>query len=315
LVADRGGADPCSGYDPFVLTRHSRSTDFRSAIDANLQPTRRWSDLTDDPNDPIVIARRADTLRLAWRAPIADRAEFILERSAGRRVLDVGCVAHDVGRMASPGWLHARVAKAASECVGVDVLQAGVEHMRELGYTAVIHDASTGAGPLAELGPFDVIVAGELIEHVVSVDMLFRLAVEVLAEDGELIVTSPNPWAPHRVRAGQLGIAWENCDHILLAFPSGIAELAERHGMVLAEAFTVDDPGPGGFIARAKQLRRILAGRQWKTVGISSIGARIERRVGATWATRLARRAFFGRRRFLGETFVYVVRRTSITSS
>jgi 2-polyprenyl-3-methyl-5-hydroxy-6-metoxy-1,4-benzoquinol methylase len=291
--------------------RHSRSTAFRGAIDAAPQPVHRWSDLADDPNDANAIARRADTLRAAWRPAVADRAEFIVERSAGRKVLDIGCVAHDVDRMTSSEWLHARVARAARECVGVDVLEAGVEHMRELGYTAVVHDASTGPGPLAELGPFDVIVAGELIEHVASVDMLFRLAVEVLSDRGELIVSSPNPWAPHRVRAGQLGIAWENCDHILLAFPSGMAELAERHDLVLAEAFTVDGRAPGSLIARAKQVRRTLTGRQWRTVGISSVGARVERRVGDTWVARLARRAMFPRRRFLGETFVYVIQRRS----
>jgi 2-polyprenyl-3-methyl-5-hydroxy-6-metoxy-1,4-benzoquinol methylase len=292
--------------------RHSRSTEFRRAMDAAPEPAQRWSDLTDDPNDPTVIARRADTLRSAWRTAIADRGGFIVERSMGRKVLDVGCVAHDVQRMSSPNWLHARVANAAQECIGLDVLAEGIEQMQKLGYRAIAHDASDGPGPLLELGPFDVIVGGELIEHVASVDMLFRLAREILSPDGEMIVTSPNPWAPHRVRAGQLGIIWENCDHILFAFPSGMAELAERHGLYLAEAMTVEPPLSFGVRETAKRIRSVVLGRRWLTVGVASIGRRIERRVGDTWLARATRRVAFRKRRFRGETFVYVVRRQPV---
>ena len=186
----------------------------------------RWSDVADDPNDVRALAGRARTLRAAWREPIADRAEFIVERCRGKRVMDLGCVAHDVERMKSPDWLHGRVAAAAASCLGVDVLPEGVARMVEAGYDVVAHDLTQGPGPLADAGPFDVIVAGELIEHVTSLDMLFTAARDLLGPQGELLITTPNPWAPHRVAAGQRGDCWENADHIMFAFPSGIAELA-----------------------------------------------------------------------------------------
>lgn len=268
----------------------------------------RWSDVAADPNDVRALAGRARTLRAAWREPIADRAQFIVERCRGKRVLDVGCVAHDVKRMESPEWLHGRVAAAASSCVGVDVLPEGVAHMVEAGFDVVTHDLTRGPGPLADVAPFDVIVAGELIEHVPALDMLFTAARDLLGSGGELVITTPNPWAPHRVAAGQRGDCWENADHILFAFPSGIAELAERHGLILSEATTTRPESRSRRpLELAREARRRLRGTAWLRLGIATRGperaVRIE--AGPSLPARRGPRGAV----FVGETFVYVVRR------
>ena len=161
--------------------KHSRSDAFESALKSE-PPSglARWSDIAADPNDPRVLALRARTLRAAWREAIDDRAEFVVDRCRGRRVLDIGCVAHDVERMRSPLWLHARIAAAATACLGVDVLPEGIAAMRQAGFDAVTHDLTEGPGPVASFGPVDVIVAGELIEHVPALDMLFSAARDLL---------------------------------------------------------------------------------------------------------------------------------------
>ena len=271
----------------------------------------RWSDIAGDPNDPSALVARADVLRAAWREPVRDRLAFLESRCRSKRVLDIGCVAHDAARMRAPGWLHSRLAAVAAECLGVDVLEDGVRTMRSMGFHAVVHDLATGLGPIEAHAPFDVIVAGELIEHVVALDMLFRTAVHTLASDGELIITTPNPYAPHRVRAAQLGIVWENADHVLYAFPSGIAELCERHGLVLAEAMvTVESSSRqrGGLVDR---VQRKVRGTQWAAVGIASLGRRRIRRVDFGRVGRAVHGLWRPRRRFVGETFIYVVRRSS----
>ena len=274
-----------------------------------MHSVRRWADAADDPNDPTVVMRRAGTLRAAWRPPISDRIAYLEARCREKRVLDIGCVAHDVARMGSPDWLHRRLAVVAARCVGVDVVSEGVEEMRRLGFEAVLHDLRAGLGPLSDFAPFDVIVAGELIEHVESIDMLFVAAAEALATDGQLIVTSPNPYAPHRVRAAQLGIAWENVDHILYAFPSGIAELAERHGLVLTEAAVTDERRPLRIKAVPKAVLRCLRGSAWTTVGFSTVGKDRVRRVSWGRVASVGRGMWWPNRRFLGETFIYVIRR------
>lgn len=272
----------------------------------------RWTDVTADPNAAAALARRAAVLRAAWRPPVRDRVRFLEERCRGRRVLDVGCVAHDVARMNSPQWLHGRLAAVAARCIGVDVLPDGVDAMRERGFEVVLHDLRDGLGPLAEEAPFDVIVAGELIEHVEAIDMLIRTATDALAPGGELVVTTPNPYAPHRVRAAQLGIVWENVDHIFYAFPSGMAELAERYGLVLAEAGVTDDRPHLGPMELLRAVRRRLRSRHWLTVGFATSGEPKVRRVGYGRVSGLLHGLWWPRRRFLGETFVYVVRRPEV---
>lgn len=288
--------------------KHSRSQEFERALADRHHDAKRWTDLADDPNHPDALAFRAKTLRAAWREEIPDRSEFIVARARARRVLDIGCVAHDIERMKSSSWLHGRVASVADTCVGVDILEDGVAHMRRLGFDAICHDLTQGPGPIVDRGPFDVIVAGELIEHVPATDMLFRTARDLLAPGGELIVTTPNPWAPHRVRAGQRGDCWENTDHILFAFPSGMAELAERHGLVLAEAATTAPPRllPSGLRHAMRATRHRVRGTRWTRTGFATVGE--ERSLAVPGRKRLPWTRG-SHDRFIGETFVYVVRK------
>ncbi len=282
--------------------RHSRSTAFADAWEQGTDD--RWNARTSDPNDPTAIAHRARTLEAAWMPTIEDRIAFLTDRCRGKHVLDVGCVAHDSTRFDDPGWLHRHVVDAAETCVGVDILEAGVAAMREAGFDAVAHDLSTGLGPLTERAPFDVIVAGELIEHLTDLDMLFQVARDALADDGELVLTTPNPYAPARVRAGQRGIVWENADHVSYLFPSGVAELADRNGLVLAGATTIDPP-PAAVTA-VRRLKRFVRGSGWRSVGYDTLGD--PGRQAAVQGRGIVDRLLDRRSgRFTGETFVYVV--------
>lgn len=296
------------------MVRHSRSAAFDAARRSISPSARHWSELATDPNDPEGLAHRAATLTAAWRPDITDRVSFLEQRCRGRHVLDIGCVAHDVERLEGEEWLHGRIARSAATCIGVDILEEGVAAVNAAGFEAIAHDLSTGLGPLADRAPFDVIVAGELLEHVPDLGMVFRVAAEGLANDGALILTTPNPYAPQRVRAGQLGIVWENVDHIMYAFPSGIAELADRTGLVLTEAATISDDGTGAtrYVAR---LKRTIRGSGWRNVGYASVDAGDQTPVDAGLVGRLLRRGLRPRRRFLGETFVYVITRPAATPS
>ncbi len=177
--------------------------------------------------------------------------------------------------------------------------------MKERGYDTLVHDLSTGEGPLRERGPFDVVVAGELIEDVTDLSMLFRTAAELLTQDGEMLLTTPNPFAPQRVWVGRRGIVRENADHILLAFPTGIAEIAERHDLLLAEAFTVLDARPDSSArGLAKRALRGMRGSNWQPTGLVTGSGPATARIGTDRSWRRPRRDWFR-----GETFVYVIRR------
>ncbi len=288
------------------MIRHARAERFEHARLATDMTVSRWHELDDDPNDPLPLAHRARTLRAAWRPAISDRIAFLEDRCRDRVVLDIGCVAHSESRLQSGDWLHGRLARVADRCLGVDILEQGVAAVVQAGYEAIVHDLTGELGPLDSWAPFDVIVAGELLEHVNDLDMIFKVATESLSQHGQLIVTTPNPYAPQRVRAGQRGIIWENTDHVSYLFPSGIAELAERRGLELQEAMTTE-PHRRPSAPLIRRVKRTIKGSHWRAVGYGTDGR--QARVGLHWLEHALLRVSRRDTHFVGETAIYVIGR------
>lgn len=77
------------------------------------------------------------------------------------RILDVGCARHGETKRQS-GNLHEELhRKTEVEIVGIDILEEEIEKMRKEGYDVHVGDAENIQ--FDEL--FDVVVAGEVIEH------------------------------------------------------------------------------------------------------------------------------------------------------
>jgi SAM-dependent methyltransferase len=125
--------------------------------------------------------------------------------------------------------LHRRLARAASESLGVDVVPDGIEALRQEGFNVRVCDITGEAID----GTFDVIVAGELIEHLGRPEAVFQIGRRNLVSGGRLVLTTPNPYYLARIRDSLLGRSRENADHVSLWSPAGIAEMAEREGLRL----------------------------------------------------------------------------------
>jgi 2-polyprenyl-3-methyl-5-hydroxy-6-metoxy-1,4-benzoquinol methylase len=184
----------------------------------------RWHDISRDPNAPEVIARRDQEVRAARAEPVAERTAYLCDLVRGKRLLDLGVVDHFAG---SGQHLHRQLAAAAAESLGVDIVPDGIDVLRREGLNVRVCDITRNAVD----GTFDVIVAGELIEHLGRPEALFELGRRNLAPAGRLVLTTPNPYYLARVRDSLLGRSRENADHVSLWSPSGIAEMAEREGL------------------------------------------------------------------------------------
>jgi O-antigen biosynthesis protein len=112
------------------------------------------------------------------------RYALAAELCKGRRVLDAGC-----GVGWGTGLLFGAGAESAS---GVDLSHDAIENAR-----ARVPGAEFREGNLAELpfgdDLFDLVVCFEAIEHVEQQEKVFDELVRVLAPDGILMVSSPNP--------------------------------------------------------------------------------------------------------------------------
>lgn len=113
----------------------------------------------------------------------AVRSRFLLERvRAGDRVLDVGC---------AEGCFTARLAQAGAAVVGIDVaeepLRRGLARHPELDLRLVPDEAPWDL----EDASFDVVWAGEVLEHVLDTAVWLSEVRRVLRSGGSLLVSTP----------------------------------------------------------------------------------------------------------------------------
>jgi SAM-dependent methyltransferase len=191
---------------------------------------KHWTQVNWQPNAPVVKDMRRRQLEGARRPPCDDRVARLLGLARGKRVLDVGVVDHVATAFRNPDWLHGKIVEAAESCVGVDVMKTGIHELQQAGYDVRYCDITRD---VPDGGPFDLIVCGEVIEHLGNPAGLFENAREALSPGGRLVITTPNPYFVGRAIRHLFGRDEESVDHVTLLFPSGIAELASRAGLRL----------------------------------------------------------------------------------
>lgn len=102
--------------------------------------------------------------------------------------MDLGIVQHEISAIESEGWLHFLINRHAEDTVGIDIDEEGIQYLQQEGYDARVADATA----LEFEEQFDVIVAGELIEHLSDFDGFLQSVRENLKEDGKFILSTPN---------------------------------------------------------------------------------------------------------------------------
>jgi SAM-dependent methyltransferase len=201
--------------------------------------------------------------RFYWPLPrgrVVERNPRVLELCAGKRVAHIGFVdSPDLEQKLERGtWLHAHVREVASSLVGIDVAEDGVHWAVGAGYEAYVADAqSTDALRALELEPFDVIVAGEVLEHL-DAPGPFMSALHVLARpDGMLVLTTPNAYRALNFLAPFSGGELINGDHTAWHSPLTLRNLLDRGGWELDELSYYLDPFDN--VGEARDARRRAA--------------------------------------------------------
>jgi SAM-dependent methyltransferase len=169
-------------------------------------------------------------------AHLVDRFQYLLGVCRGKRVIDLGFV--DEGRMTTKrtqrAWLHELLSRSARELVGIDSDAGGVRLARELGFESYAADCQSGSDLIdLELEHADVVVAGELIEHLDRPGDFLEAVKTLVGPTGVLVLTTPN--------AARLTNLLGSLAHRELANPDRVAwyswhtlkTLFERHGWQL----------------------------------------------------------------------------------
>ena len=196
------------------------------------------------------------------------KLKWIGKYVAGKSVLDLGCVCHELD-VSDPPWLHGYLAERAGSLLGVDVLDEQLEEMRSRGFDVVCADVET-----MDLGRrFDVIVAGDIVEHLSNPGALLARSAEHLAEGGVLLITTPNPVTPIRLlRVLTGGRVPAHSQHTCWFSAKVLAQLAGRYGFEVMDESYSDDAryyyrlwprisARGGPARRAWRRTRVLIKR------------------------------------------------------
>jgi ubiquinone/menaquinone biosynthesis C-methylase UbiE len=112
------------------------------------------------------------------------RYQLASQLASGKRVLDAGC---------GVGWGTAMMlANGASSAAGLDIDADALANARQRTPTATFVQGDLAALPW-DAGTFDLVVCFEALEHVEPQQQVLDELVRVLAPDGILLVSSPNP--------------------------------------------------------------------------------------------------------------------------
>ncbi|HEU5473346.1 MAG TPA: hypothetical protein VFV67_22105 [Actinophytocola sp.] len=205
-----------------------------------------------DAPDPGPLAR------LQVPRPV-DRHDYVRERCAGLRVLDLGAYDEtevDRAQHKSWRWLHAEIASVAREVLGVD----SSERLRASGSggidtrcgSRIVYGEVENLGPILEKFQPDLIVAGELIEH--THDTLGWLRqIGHVAPGTPLIATTPNTTSMINLVLALLGRESAHPDHLQVYSFRTLATLAGRVPMydVSVRTYYYD---PHTFVSRVPRL-------------------------------------------------------------
>jgi 2-polyprenyl-3-methyl-5-hydroxy-6-metoxy-1,4-benzoquinol methylase len=163
---------------------------------------------------------------------IDSRLDAIRDIVRGKRVLDVGCVDHESSNEQGERWLHRIIGEQASELTGLDFEAEEVEKLKAKGYNIIFGNAE-----VVDLGrKFDVVVAGELIEHLSNPGNFLENMRRHLEPGGTLVMTTPNPFYPKRFAEVLFeGKARVNGQHVSWFCPQTLYALLSRAGYAQIE--------------------------------------------------------------------------------
>lgn len=182
-----------------------------------------------------------------------DRFDRVRPYLEGRTVLDVGA-ASGVDRS---DWMHSLVAGATSDLVGIDVDEQRVARACARGFDVRVADAEG-----FDLGrTFDVVWAGELIEHLSCPASFLDSARRHLDRGGSLVITTPNAFAVANFVYRVGGRPRVNRGHVCWYDETTLDQLLARHGFRVVEVGYVPHRTPGRVRAVVARVIRSLLPR------------------------------------------------------
>lgn len=167
-----------------------------------------------------------------FRNKFHSREDFILNRVKGKKVLDLGCIDHDLSSRNTGQWLHEHIRKQAAYVLGLDNESKYILQLQQEGYNVQYADVSN-----YDLHKtFDIIIAGELIEHLPNPGSFLQCTKMHMRPDSLLILTTHNALSfSYFVQNLLLGKLPENPTHCACYSISNLERLLAMYDFTIVE--------------------------------------------------------------------------------
>lgn len=167
-----------------------------------------------------------------------DRLDHLEAQVRGARVFDLGALDETAygAKQTSTSWLHARLCGSAGSVVGIDnSLMVPDEGLTTAPNGRIIRaNIFDLHGTVAKYGRPDVIVAGEIIEHLADTGALLQSFKQTPSLAGtKLLVSTPNACCWHNFLIGLAGRESMHRDHLQIYSYKTLATLFARNGYVV----------------------------------------------------------------------------------
>ena len=131
-----------------------------------------------------------------------DRKEAIIKYCKGKVVLDLGCTQHRMmgKEIKEQDWLHFKIQQVSQKLIGLDFLKDEVERLNMVGYSIICGDVENIDKIKFPINRFDIIVCGELIEHLSNPGLFLKNLKKIMNNRTLLIITTPNVYSRQRIK-------------------------------------------------------------------------------------------------------------------
>lgn len=197
---------------------------------------------------------------------VSDRQAFIAELCREKNVLHLGCV--DAGlteeAIKKGNFLQAKIAKVANSVIGVDSDIEGIvflekrKNYHEKFYSIDIEKINSDA--IKE--KIDIVVAGEILEHLSNVGNFLNGVHELLVKNkAKMVITVPNAYSVRHIWFVANGREVVHPTHNCYFSYATLGELMEKFSFAVIDIFVYNTPYPrikGSLLWRVRELCRRL---------------------------------------------------------
>lgn len=165
--------------------------------------------------------------------PYETRWEFIRPHVVDKRIVDIGPaeLVGSINRYKLEHWIHGYIADVSKHVVGLEINSDQVHILRGMGYNIIFGNAES----FALKSEFDVVMAGEVIEHLSNPGRFVECARDHLIKGGKLLITTPNRYSVVTfgsvIKSGNVPAYRKKiAKHVAYYDSDALSSLLERHG-------------------------------------------------------------------------------------